>query len=78
MNNPSTGQVLNQPLPYNFPPMSLAQSPGLFPMALCNGLQIEEATIDVLQAYMDIGLLDAATLVQCYIQRIIQVDPYVK
>ena len=71
-------QVLNTPLPYYFPNENLESSPGLFPMEQCNGITLEEATIDQMQDYMSHGKLTSSQLVMCYLQRIYQTNTYVK
>ena len=71
-------QILPNPLPYEFPPQDVGETPLLFPMALCGGIEIEEATIDDLQATMSSGALTALELAECYLMRRDQVDDYVK
>ncbi|KAL8808966.1 MAG: hypothetical protein Q9200_003855 [Gallowayella weberi] len=44
---------------------------------LCNGLVIEEATIDQLQKYMGDGKLTSVQLTACYMQRVFQVERYI-
>ncbi|KAF2816271.1 amidase signature enzyme [Mytilinidion resinicola] len=68
---------LQSPYPYYFPPEASAETPGLFPMAACKGVTLEEATIDQLQDAMGKGLLTAQDLVSCYTRRILQVDAYI-
>ncbi|MCJ1394763.1 hypothetical protein MMC18_007643 [Xylographa bjoerkii] len=68
-------QVLETPFPYYFPEHSNTAS--LFPMEMCNGVTLEEATIDQLQDYMSNGKLTASQLVMCYLQRQYQTDNYV-
>jgi hypothetical protein len=45
-----------------------------FPMPLCNGVVIEDATIGDLQHYMGTGRLTSEQLVRCYIARIDQTN----
>ncbi|KAI1080965.1 amidase signature domain-containing protein [Whalleya microplaca] len=47
-----------------------------FPMPLCNGIYIEDATIGDLQHFMMTGKLTSEQLVECYISRIEQTNPY--
>ncbi|KAI1453757.1 amidase signature domain-containing protein [Annulohypoxylon moriforme] len=47
-----------------------------FQMPLCNGVSIEDATIDELQRWMTLGKLTSEQLVQCYLARIEQTNPY--
>lgn len=69
---------LKIPYPYEFPPLQSANSSSLFPMPLCGGVVIEEATIDQLQHAMTQGKLTAVKLVHCYWKRAMQVDEYIK
>ena len=71
-------QILETPLQYEFPNIALGNSPNLFPMAQCNGLTLEEATIDQLQDYMSHDRLTSSQLVMCYLQRVYQTDDYIK
>jgi hypothetical protein len=68
---------LHAPYPYFFPPISSANTPGLFPMQTCRGVKLEEATIDQLQSYMNNRTLTSAQLLRCYLGRIRQVDEYI-
>ena len=70
-------QILNDPFPYDFPQRDQPGS-DLFQMQLCNGLKLEEATIDDLQRWMSLGELSARSLVECYLDRITQTDGYVR
>jgi len=73
-------QILELPYPYEFPILEtgpLADS-GQFPMPLCHGLTLEEATIDQLQEELSKGKLTSVKLAQCYIQRIYQTDSYIR
>ncbi|KAF2213004.1 hypothetical protein CERZMDRAFT_40195 [Cercospora zeae-maydis SCOH1-5] len=45
-------------------------------MSLCNGQQIEEASIDQIQSHFEQGLLTSQQLTFCYMQRIWQTDDY--
>ena len=46
-----------------------------FPMPLCNGYVIEEASIDTLQSYLSENLT-AVQLTKCLLDRITQLNPY--
>ncbi|PQE28317.1 amidase family protein [Rutstroemia sp. NJR-2017a WRK4] len=73
-------QLLEDPYPYNFPVLqngSLADS-GQFPMPLCNGFKLEEASIDQLQSAMSNGTLTSVQIVMCYLERIYQTDEYIR
>ncbi|KAJ1552977.1 hypothetical protein HK405_009356, partial [Cladochytrium tenue] len=48
-----------------------------FPMSLCNGLPLEDASVSDIQAWLTEGALTSVQLVQCYLQRIDQIDSYV-
>lgn len=50
----------------------------LFPMATCNGVRIEEASIDDLQSALEDGQLTSVQLLWCYLERIHQVDEYLQ
>jgi amidase len=68
---------LQQPYPYYFPPQDAASTSALFPMPVCQGITLEEATIDQLADYMRNGVLSSAQLLRCYLRRIHQVDDYI-
>lgn len=53
------------------------QSEELFPMDTCNGITLNDATIDQLQDYFEKGVLTSEDVVRCYLDRYFQVDPYV-
>ncbi|EXJ81842.1 hypothetical protein A1O1_07907 [Capronia coronata CBS 617.96] len=69
-------QELLDPLPYYYPNEDAAPQ-ALFPMPLCQGVQLEEATIDQLQDAMEHGNLTAYDIVTCYFKRYNQVNGYV-
>ncbi|KAF2997997.1 hypothetical protein E8E13_007041 [Curvularia kusanoi] len=68
---------IQQPYPYYFPPQDAASSPKLFPMPTCQGITLEEATIDQLSDYMSDGSLTSVQLLRCYLRRAQQVDDYI-
>lgn len=73
-------QELESPYPYEFPVLqngSLADI-GQFPMPLCYGFKLEEATIDQLQQAQSNGTLTSVKLAMCYMKRIYQVDGYIR
>lgn len=45
---------------------------------LCNGVVIEEATIDQLQEYMTQRKISSMQLTTCYMNRVFQVEKYIK
>lgn len=47
-------------------------------MPPCNGLKVEEASIDQLQTWMSQGKLTSTQLALCYQQRIYQTQFYIK
>ena len=61
-----------------FPLQENAGKSSLFPMPLCNGFKLEEATIDQMQSAMKNGTLTSVQLVLCYMQRNYQTDDYIK
>lgn len=67
---------LELPFPYYFP--DLTHPDDLFPMPDCNGVVLEEATVDQLQAAMNRGQLTSAKIASCYLQRIYQTNEYTK
>lgn len=72
----AVAQVLQAPFPFEFP--NKQNGTDLFPMPKCNGVTLEEATIDQLQEAMNTGLLTASQIVLCYMQRIYQTDMYLE
>lgn len=73
-------QTLSSPYSYDLPVLDLDEggeecSP--FPMQECNGMILEEATIDQLQQYMDSGNLSPVKLAVCYRERIQQTDSFI-
>ena len=75
-----SGQLLSSPSQYDFPILQngYSQNTGHFPMPLCHGITLEEATIDQLQDYMANGKLTSLQMTMCYIQRILQTDEYTR
>ncbi|EEP77697.1 conserved hypothetical protein [Uncinocarpus reesii 1704] len=69
-------QLLKNPYPYHFPELG-SNGTSLFPMPLCHGFRLEEATIDELQAQLTSGRLTSVDLVECYTERIFQTNGYV-
>ncbi|KAJ6141369.1 hypothetical protein N7470_009759, partial [Penicillium chermesinum] len=60
---------------YDFPRLG---TPGaqLFPMRRCQGFKLEEASIDEIQAQMSHGTFTSAELLQCFLDRAYQTQPY--
>lgn len=73
-------QILYSPYPYDFPVSGNGDegesSP--FPMEDCNGLTLEEVTIDQLQQYMSVGLITSVDLCLCYLRRMDQTDQFIQ
>ena len=61
-----------------YPLLENADSSNLFPMASCGTFRLEEATIDEMQTAMQNGTLTSVQLVTCYMDRVRQVDEYIK
>lgn len=70
-------QIDTRPFPYDFPKLGV-NGADLFPMRDCRGFQLEEASIDEIQAELKAGRLTGVQLLQCYLERIYQVQPYTK
>ncbi|EIT82788.1 alpha-glucosidase [Aspergillus flavus] len=68
-------QVVTNPYEYDFPTLG-ATGASLFPMRLCNGFKLEEASIDAIQEQLGAGNLTSVELLQCYLERIHQTQPY--
>lgn len=64
--------------PNSTAPLRISGSGDAFPMAECHGFALEEATIDQMQAWMGSGKLTSRQLVLCYLDRILQLNEYVK
>ncbi|KAH8703846.1 amidase family protein [Talaromyces proteolyticus] len=70
-----TQQIDNHPYPYDFPQLG-ANGTDIFPMRLCNGFKLEEASIDEIQVELKSGKLTGVQLLECYFERIYQLQPY--
>jgi amidase len=64
--------------PSLFPLEQNVETPSLFPVEKCGGFQLEEATIDQMQAAMENGTLSSVQLVTCYMLRTFQTNSYAK
>ncbi|KIV79506.1 hypothetical protein PV11_07064 [Exophiala sideris] len=60
-----------------FPLLANANTTELFPMPPCGCFQLEEATIDEMQAAMSNGTLTSQQLVICYLERAYQTQGYI-
>ena len=65
------------PLEYDFP-IASGNGSVLFPMHPCRGVQLEEASIDHLQALMTSRTLSSVDLLDCYMNRVFQTSNYLK
>jgi amidase len=65
-------------IPSNHVSRRESPSQSTFEMPLCNGIDIEDATITDLQRWMILRHLTAQDLVACYIARIEQTNPYLR
>lgn len=54
---------------------STSTSDGPLLMPLCNGIDIEDATVGDLQRWMTLGQLSSQDIVSCYLARIDQTNP---
>ena len=70
-------QIVTDPYEYDFPALG-ANGASLFPMRLCNGFKLEEASIDAIQEQLEAGSLTSVDLLQCYLERIYQTQSYLK
>ncbi|KAJ5745801.1 hypothetical protein N7520_010983 [Penicillium odoratum] len=68
-------QILTDPYAYDFPRLGAAGS-SLFPMRHCHGFQLEEASVDDLQKRLTNGTFTSVQLLECYLNRIAQTQPY--
>ncbi|TVY68644.1 putative amidase, partial [Lachnellula suecica] len=73
-------QTLHTPYPYEFPVLQNGSNAnnGQFPMPLCRGFKLEEASIDQLQQAMSNGTLTSVQMVLCYLKRVYQTDEYIQ
>lgn len=61
-----------------FPLLQDANTPELFPMSQCGAFQLQEATIDQMQAAMSNGSVTSTQLVLCYLERAYQTQNYLR
>ncbi|KAJ5310101.1 uncharacterized protein N7443_002562 [Penicillium atrosanguineum] len=68
-------QILTDPYAFDFPRLG---SPGasLFPMRHCHGFKLEEASVDDIQERLTNGSFNSVQLLECYLDRIYQTQPY--
>ena len=70
-------QILTDPYAYDFPRLG-APGSSQFPMRHCHGFKLEEASVDDIQARLSKGTLTSVQLLECYLERIAQTQPYLK
>ncbi|KAL8672638.1 MAG: hypothetical protein Q9168_002914 [Polycauliona sp. 1 TL-2023] len=74
-------QLLDHDFLYRYPLNNVTASANaiesLNTVDLCNGVVIEEATIDELQGYMTAGNLSSVQLTACYMNRVFQVERFI-
>ncbi|KAJ5939770.1 hypothetical protein N7466_002904 [Penicillium verhagenii] len=68
-------QILTDPYAYDFPRLG-APGASQFQMRLCHGFQLEEASVDDIQARLTNGTFTSVQLLECYLDRIAQTQPY--
>jgi amidase len=70
-------QILTDPYKYDFPRLG-GDGAAQFAMRPCHGFKLEEATIDQIQAELEIGTFTGVQLLECYMDRVHQTQPYLK
>lgn len=70
-------QILTDPYAYDFPRLG-APGASLFPMRHCHGFKLEEASVDEIQEQLNNGTFTSVQLLECYLDRIYQTQPYLK
>ncbi|KAJ5496490.1 hypothetical protein N7463_008477 [Penicillium fimorum] len=68
-------QILADPYLYDFPRLG-GEGASQFAMRPCHGFQLEEATIDQIQAQLELGTFTGVQLLECYMDRVHQTQPY--
>jgi amidase len=70
-------QILTDPYAFDFPRLG-APGASLFPMRHCHGFKLEEASVDEIQVRLSNGSFTSVQLLECYLDRIHQTQPYLK
>ncbi|KAG0157702.1 hypothetical protein PDIDSM_4887 [Penicillium digitatum] len=65
----------SNPYLYDFPRLG-GDGAAQFPMRTCHGFQLEEATVDEIQAELTVGNFTSVQLLECYMDRVYQTQPY--
>ncbi|CDM29007.1 hypothetical protein DTO013E5_1205 [Penicillium roqueforti] len=68
-------QILVDPYLYDFPRLG-GNGAAQFAMRPCHGFKLEEATIDQIQAELKNGTFTGVQLLECYMDRVHQTQPY--
>ncbi|KAJ5456962.1 hypothetical protein N7530_012236 [Penicillium desertorum] len=68
-------QILTDPYLYDFPRLG-GDGAAQFAMRPCHGFKLEEATVDQIQAELEIGTFTGVQLLECYMDRVHQTQPY--
>lgn len=70
-------QTLTDPFAFDFPRLG-APGASLFPMRRCHGFKLEEASVNEIQKQLSNGTFTTVQLLECYLDRIFQTQPYLK
>ncbi|KAJ6037204.1 hypothetical protein N7540_001483 [Penicillium herquei] len=70
-----SSQILTDPYAYDFPILG-APGSSQFPMRKCHGFTLEEASVDDIQLRLSNGTFTSVQLLECYLDRIAQTQPY--
>ncbi|CAG8003898.1 unnamed protein product [Penicillium nalgiovense] len=68
-------QILTDPYLYDFPRLG-GDGAAQLAMRPCHGFKLEEATIDQIQAELEVGTFTGVQLLECYMDRVHQTQPY--
>lgn len=73
-------QLLDHSFLNQYPLQDVTNDPvkSLNTLDLCNGVRVEEATIDELQYYLSNGNLTSIQLTACYIRRVFELERFIK
>lgn len=70
-------QILTTPYAHDFPQLG-APGASFFQMRHCHGFKLEEASIDEIQKQLEKGTFTTVGLLECYLDRMYQTQPYLK
>ncbi|KAJ5563268.1 hypothetical protein N7535_008432 [Penicillium sp. DV-2018c] len=68
-------QILTDPYAHDIPRLG-ADGASFFAMRKCHGFTLEEASIDQIQAQLENGTFTTVQLLECYMDRVYQTQPY--